>query len=153
MGYLNFPTFSALRFAILVMGFTATVSQILIIRELLVLFQGNELFIGIIFGYWLIFQAFGSYFTGKKSEFLSNPVVWFSLIQLATGLICPLVLLLIRAFRYLFNIFTGEVLGIHYILLISFVALFPVTFMGALFPLGCSNFKNFSPAHIFPYIL
>ncbi|MCX8034279.1 MAG: fused MFS/spermidine synthase [Thermodesulfovibrio sp.] len=150
MGYLNLPPSATLRFAILVMGFTATASQILIIRELLIVFQGNELFIGVIFANWLIFQASGSYFIGKKAESILDYVTKFSLIQFATGIICPVVLLLIRAFRYLLNISTGEILGIHYVLLLSSVALFPVTFMGALFPLACRNLREHNSLQVFP---
>ena len=46
--------------AFLLMGFTFTVAQSLLIRELLVSFFGNELSIGLILGNWLILEALGS---------------------------------------------------------------------------------------------
>ena len=49
-----------LRFGFLLMGFSFTVTQGLLIRELLVAFFGNELSIGLILGNWLILEAIGS---------------------------------------------------------------------------------------------
>ena len=49
-----------LRFGLLPMGFSFTVTQGLMVRELLVAFFGNELSIGLILGNWLILEAVGS---------------------------------------------------------------------------------------------
>ena len=54
--------------AILVKGFSALVAQILLLRELLIVFSGNELSIGVILANWLILGAFGSYVTNKVTE-------------------------------------------------------------------------------------
>jgi spermidine synthase len=40
--------------AILTMGFSGLVAQMLLLRELLVVFSGNELSIGIVLANWLI---------------------------------------------------------------------------------------------------
>jgi len=42
-------------------GFSAVVVQSLFIREMLVIFQGNELSLGIIFSDWLIGAALGNF--------------------------------------------------------------------------------------------
>ena len=54
--------------AILVKGFSGLVAQILLLRELLIVFSGNELSIGIILANWLILGAFGSYVLGRRAE-------------------------------------------------------------------------------------
>ncbi len=41
------------------LGFTATASQVLILRELCVVFPGNELFLGVMLGTWLLLGAAG----------------------------------------------------------------------------------------------
>lgn len=51
--------------ALLVMGASGIVGQILLLRELLITFYGNELSIGIILANWLILEAFGSFFFRK----------------------------------------------------------------------------------------
>jgi spermidine synthase len=71
-----------LRFGFLLMGFSFTVTQGLLIRELLVAFFGNELSIGLILGNWLILEAIGSGLLGKladrwggKAASLSRPLM------------------------------------------------------------------------------
>ncbi len=53
---------------LLVKGFSGLVAQILLLRELLIVYSGNELSIGIILANWLILGAFGSYIVGRKAE-------------------------------------------------------------------------------------
>ncbi|RMF07017.1 hypothetical protein D6764_00815 [Candidatus Woesearchaeota archaeon] len=53
--------------AALAVGTASIITQILLIREFLNIFQGNELVIGIILGNWLLITAFGSHL-GKKPK-------------------------------------------------------------------------------------
>ncbi|MBM4136310.1 MAG: hypothetical protein FJ241_05685 [Nitrospira sp.] len=145
MEFIALSSNSTLRFALLVMGFTATASQILIMRELLVTFHGNELFMGIILGNWLILEAVGSYSTRKRADYTKRHVNWFAILQITIGFSSLLSILFIRSFKFLFNIPTGEVLGIYYVAIISLIALAPVSMTdGALFPFGCRNFQTIS---------
>ena len=61
-----------LLFALLTVGFGETVEQVLLIRELLVNFQGNDLSLGIIFACWLFVIAFGSWGLGRFAESRTN---------------------------------------------------------------------------------
>lgn len=147
---------STLRLALLVMGFTATAFQIIIIRELLITFHGNELFIGIIFGNWLILEAAGSYFSRKMADNTERYINWFVILQMTIGSSSLLSILFIRSFKCLFNISTGEVLGIHYVAIISLIALIPAMIDGTLFPFGCRNIQALSkkeetPARVYLY--
>jgi len=54
----------SLIYALFLMGFTAIVAQVILIRELLTSFSGNELIIGIFFANWLLLEALGSIDTG-----------------------------------------------------------------------------------------
>jgi len=56
----------ALPFALLLMGFTFTITQVVVIRELLVVFLGNELSIAIVLANWLLLEAAGSFFLGRR---------------------------------------------------------------------------------------
>ena len=60
--------------AVLTMGFSGLVAQMLLLRELLVVYSGNELSIGIIIANWLILEAFGSFFVGKRAENTRNKI-------------------------------------------------------------------------------
>lgn len=46
--------------SIFTVGFTANLIQIVFIRELISLFYGNELSVGLMFTIWLLFTAAGS---------------------------------------------------------------------------------------------
>jgi len=52
-------------FSMLFIGCYATIAQVLLIREFLVVFFGNELCIGIILGTWFFGVAFGAVFGGR----------------------------------------------------------------------------------------
>jgi spermidine synthase len=47
---------------VLVVGFSGIVAEVVLFREFLIVFSGNELSMGIVIGNWLLFQAGGSYF-------------------------------------------------------------------------------------------
>lgn len=127
-----------MRLALLAMGFCATAAQLLILRELLVAFHGNELFLGVIFGNWLIFEAAGSWWAHRRADRASHPAARFALLQIAIGLACVLGILWIRSFKQFMGIDSGEVLGIAHVAWVSAAALAPLALMdGALFPFGC----------------
>ncbi|MGC8838985.1 MAG: hypothetical protein ACP5UM_11270, partial [Anaerolineae bacterium] len=64
----------ALDLAFLLMGFTFTIAQTLLARELLVAFSGNELSIGLVLGCWLLLEAAGSALAGRMApRFPSDP--------------------------------------------------------------------------------
>ena len=54
--------------AVLVMGASGLIAQLLLLRELLITFLNNELTIGIILANWLILEAAGSWLVGSSKE-------------------------------------------------------------------------------------
>ena len=48
------------RAALLLIGFSAVVGQIVLMRELMVVFNGNEMSLGILLATWLFWTAAGS---------------------------------------------------------------------------------------------
>ena len=55
-------------FAFTLLGFAATVGQILVLRELLTVFSGTELAVAIILAAWLLWTAIGGLLGGKLSQ-------------------------------------------------------------------------------------
>lgn len=132
----------ALRASLLAMGATTTAAQILIIRELLIVFHGNELFFGVIFGVWLVLEATGSY-SARRAPNHTSPSRFIAL-QLCLGFAPLISLFVIRSFRALLGLPIGELLGLEYVLAVSLIALAPVALTdGALFPLGCRNLARY----------
>ena len=85
--------------AFFILGFASIIAQVLLLREIMVTFYGNEFFLGLALGFWLLWTALGS-FLGKK--FISQKVFLINLILLVFFL--PLSLILIRLLKTFFPI-------------------------------------------------
>ena len=57
----------AMVLAMVMMGVIFLISQVLILREFLLVFQGNEFSVGIVLGSWLLLEALGRKTTSKKN--------------------------------------------------------------------------------------
>ncbi len=131
--------------AILTMGFSSLVAQMVLLRELLIVFSGNELSIGIILANWLILEAFGCYFLGKKAENTKNKIETFAGITIFFSLSLLVAVYLTRILKSILGISIGETVGFLPMLYSSFLILLPVSIShGALFSLSCKIYSLFS---------
>ena len=64
---------TALRAVLALIGFTAILAQIVLMRELMVVFYGNEISLGIILANWLLWTALGSGVLGRLAGRARNP--------------------------------------------------------------------------------
>ncbi len=96
---------------ILLAGFTASVGQILVLRESLVLFYGNELSTGLVLACWMIWTAAGSGVAGRISrKSAAGPgmlIVGAGVLSLSL----PATILWIRATRTVWGIPAGELVS------------------------------------------
>ncbi len=92
-------------------GFTAVISQIVLMRELLVVFQGNELSLGILLANWLFWTALGSSLLGIVARRAGDSWRLVAALEVAIALALPLTLLAVRASRLAFHALPGETLG------------------------------------------
>jgi len=114
------------------------VAQILLLRELLVSFLGNELTLGIILANWLILEGAGSFIIGKTVEAVKKKIEVYVFIQIFFAVALPFSIYLCRIFKTLIVSTPGEGLGFLPILYSSFLILLPVSLShGALFTYGC----------------
>jgi len=106
-------TTSSLRLcAILVLiGFTATVAQIVLMRELMVVFYGNEISLGVMLASWLLWTAIGSSVPGRLVARTSKPARLTAALQLLLALLFPATILAVRASRSVVHALPGELLG------------------------------------------
>jgi len=131
--------------AILTMGFSGLVAQILLLREFLSIFSGNEFSIGIILANWLILEAFGSFFLGRKVEKYKNKLETFSLFTLLFSISLLIAIFLIRILKSIIGISVGESIGFLPMLYSSFLILLPISILhGALFTFSCHIYSMFS---------
>lgn len=131
--------------AILVMGFSGLVAQILLLRELLIVFAGNELCIGIILANWLILEAVGCFFLGSIVEKSKNKLEAFTVITVLFSLALVIAIFQIRLLKRAMGISIGESIGFLPMLYSSFLVLLPVCILhGALFTFSCRIYAMFT---------
>ncbi len=131
--------------AIVVVGVSGLVAQILLLRELLIVYSGNELSIGIILANWLILEAFGSFFFGRMAEKFKRPLEAFTVLTILFSGSLLIAVFLARILKGAIGISIGESIGIAPMLYSSFLILLPVSmFHGALFTFSCRIYSLFS---------
>ena len=54
--------------ALLVLGFGGIVAQTLLLREMLILFSGNELTLSLVISSWVVSEALGAFIAGLWAE-------------------------------------------------------------------------------------
>lgn len=103
------PPAGETRAALVLLGFTAAVAQIVLMRELLVLFYGNELSLGLTLACWLLWTAFGSGVLARLP--VRNPRTLAGALLAAMAFALPLTIVALRSVNLLLGRVPGEVLG------------------------------------------
>ena len=117
-------------------GFGGIVAQTILLRELLVLFSGNEYSIGIIISAWVISESIGAYTGGKFNKTFNPEILTYSV--LLFSIIFPICIYLTRIFKSLLDIPPGVGVGMVSILYSSFIILFPIGLLhGFFFTIAC----------------
>ena len=128
LGPLFFPIFA--------IGFSALVVQALVMRELSVLFYGNELCLGVILGVWLFWMALGSGVLGRLVPRIVRRRRALAISQGAIAFLLPVTLFGIRTGRLWTAQSIGEITGFAPMFVTSFVTLGPFCLLsGFLFSL------------------
>jgi len=133
----------ALILALIVIGFSSTLAQILLMRELAVVFYGNELSLGITLAGWLFWTGIGSTLLGCLVDRLRKPLLLFVIMQILLPLIISGEIFLVRNIRYILGITHGVMIGFAPMILSCFLVLSPLCIItGFLFTLGCKVFTE-----------
>src|ERR1035438_10200268 len=119
-----------LRPLLLLIGFTATVAQILLMRELLVVFYGNEISLGLLLANWLFWTGIGSGLFGRRATSLDDPRKAMAGLQTIVALAMPLTILAVRSSKGVFLNVPGEILGPWPMFLTALVVLCPFCQIG-----------------------
>jgi len=135
--------YSPLFIAVFIIGFTSLSAQIIFLRELLVLFYGNELSLGVVLGCWFFWTGAGSLFLGRFSDRFRSPAVAFSLIQILLSLSLVMTLLAIRSVKLFLDLSPGQIVGYIPIFIASFTVVSGYCLLnGFLFSLGCRIYEK-----------
>lgn len=142
---------------VLSLGFSGIVAQIVLLKELIVLFSGNEMAIGLVIGTWIFGEALGAislkFF--KPNALNTGTFVTCALIFY---LLFPLSIYLSAEGRAIMSIPRGVAPNLYQMGIISVISVFPVSFYhGLLFNFACfisTSFvkKRANPlAHVYFY--
>ena len=125
----------------IIWGMTSMIGQIVLLRELLAVFYGNEVTLGIMLAGWLLWVGVGSLGLGRIALRIRKKTEVFLLGQVLVALLLPLSILLVRLSKVGLGFSTGEIIGLVPIVLITFVLLAPFCLVvGFLFALSCQLF-------------
>jgi len=118
--------------AVLMLGATSQIGQVLLLRELLMVFHGNELTLGLILASWLLWVGAGSRCGVALVKKFYHSTTPFSLLKFNTAglvLVLPATLLLVRLLRGFFDILPGAHLSLTDTAISCFLVMAPACLM------------------------
>ena len=131
--------------SIAAVGMAAVMTQLALMREMLCVFIGNELVLGVILGNWLLLTGVGAWL-GRRSDRMREPLWSLACLQVLLAL---LPLLQIAALRTLRNVvfLPGAAVGVDGTVISSFLLLLPFCLLsGYMLALGCACLREQSAA-------
>lgn len=114
---------ASLRAILALIGFTAVIAQIVLMRELIVVFYGNEISLGLILANWLLWTALGSSVLGRIASRVRSSHKLMAVLQGLLAVVFPGTILAVRASKSMFQPIPGEILGPGPMFLTSLVVL------------------------------
>ncbi len=127
------------RAVLLLIGFTASIAQIALLREFLAAFGGNEMSIGIGLAAWLLWTGAGSVSAGALVRRIRQPRMVLAGLETLLACILPVTILGMRSARAALQAAPGESLGPGPGLAVALTSLAPLCLIsGALFAVGAA---------------
>ncbi len=116
------------------LGAVSQIAQVLLLRELLMVFHGNELSIGLILASWLLWVGVGSHLGGHFIEGIGRPRRLLLVTTAALVVMLPVTILLVRGLRGFFDLLPGAYLSLADMALSCLTLMAPVCLLlGAAF--------------------
>ncbi|MCS7281624.1 MAG: fused MFS/spermidine synthase [Desulfobacterota bacterium] len=126
-----------IRVSALFMGVSGTVAEIILVREFLIVFSGNELYMGIVLSNWLILEGIGSLLSPRIIK-RQEKLLGFCLTNLLFCIALCLSIFFVRALKPFLGISVGEMIGLFPSFFASLILLSFVSGLhGVLFPYTC----------------
>jgi spermidine synthase len=136
------PT-AAIRAALGLVGFSAVIGQIVLMRELIVVFNGNEISLGIMLATWLLWTAAGSSLASWLAHGQSNARRMVAALECFLGVSLLPTIWMLRASRTFFQTVPGELVGPLPMLLTSLICLSVFCiFSGGLFVVAARMYQE-----------
>ena len=137
------PMKRALAFSFAVLGITSLIGQVMLIRELIIVFYGNEFFIGWVLFSWLLWVGLGSLAAGKFIGRSLRAALGLILCHIAVAVLLPASMLLSRCSRLIVGAVPGEIPDILPSLAYSLFSLAPLCLLlGAQFVIAARTWES-----------
>jgi spermidine synthase len=94
--------------ALATIGFTSTIAQITLMREMVATFYGNELLFGLVLMTWLAWVAIGSWGIARLAFVQRLGLKSFGVVLILTGTLLPIEIVLVRNVSTLLNVTPGS---------------------------------------------
>lgn len=135
--------------ACFLLGFSSLVAQIVLFREMMVAFYGNELCLGVLLSVWLFWVGMGSFLgnkiTGKEKYSSIKLSLWYFLISVAT----LATIVLIRFSKQILGTAPAEIVGFIPMFIFSFAVMsFLCLVLGITFVLNSKSWAG-DKTHVF----
>lgn len=128
-------------------GGCAISGQIILLRELLVAFHGNELSLGVILAGWLFWGAAGSWLIGSRADRFRHPVVVLAVVLALASLLVPATVFASAYVKRAIGASPVETIGFFEFLPAVLALLAPLCFvLGSLFAIGARILDELAPA-------
>ena len=116
-------------------GCYATIAQVILIREFMNVFYGNELCLGIVFGAWFLGIAIGAFVGAKIEHNFKHTASVFIVTLIIMCFVLPFQIVSVRGIRSLLNVGVGEYISILPLIFASIGLIVPFSFIiGFIFP-------------------
>jgi len=119
---LKMPAFGV-KAALMLLGFSAVIGQIVLMRELIVVFNGNEMSLGIMLAAWLFWTAAGSGLSSRLVWNGTNARRAVAALECLLAISLPPTIWALRSSKSLFQTVPGELVGPVPMLLASLACL------------------------------
>jgi spermidine synthase len=111
------------------MGFSAIVGQILLLRRLMAVFGGNELVVGAVFFGWVFWAGLGNLIMGRVTDRIEDIPHLLSLLINLTALILPATILATSMSKVGLGYPPSQLVGLPVVVIVSAVVLGPFCFL------------------------
>ena len=137
------PMKRALAFSFAILGITSLIGQVMLIRELMIVFYGNEFFIGWILFAWFFWVGLGSLAMGKLGRVSVWSARWLIGCHVAATFLLPASIFLARCSRLVVGTIPGEIPDLLPSLAYSLFALAPLCLLlGAQFVIAARTWES-----------
>jgi len=145
--YFKFTLQFAAAFMAFFIGFHSIISLVIFTREIMVVFMGNELCIGIVFFAFFLGIAAGGFAASKLIAHIKNKAFTLFAIQIIQAIALPIIIVLLRNMQLMSGIKSGLMIPFPMAVLNTLFYLAPYSmFYGFSFTLACSVFcENMHP--------